>query len=64
MSPTFTAPICELVEGEVENLEEPVAPQNPSACRTLSAIPEFGISDRVSYISTGGGACLEFLEGK
>lgn len=31
---------------------------------TLAAIAKFGISDRVSYISTGGGAFLEFLEGK
>jgi len=31
---------------------------------TLAAIDKFGISDRVSYISTGGGAFLEFLEGK
>ena len=31
---------------------------------TLAAIAEFGITDRVSYISTGGGAFLEFLEGK
>jgi phosphoglycerate kinase len=31
---------------------------------TLAAIDQFGIADRVSYISTGGGAFLEFLEGK
>src|SRR5690606_31403472 len=31
---------------------------------TLAAIEQFGIADDVSYISTGGGAFLEFLEGK
>jgi phosphoglycerate kinase len=31
---------------------------------TLAAIEQFGIGDRVSYISTGGGAFLEFVEGK
>ena len=31
---------------------------------TLAAVEQFGISERVSYISTGGGAFLEFLEGK
>lgn len=31
---------------------------------TLAAIASFGISDKVGYISTGGGAFLEFLEGK
>ncbi len=31
---------------------------------TLSAIDLFGISDKISYISTGGGAFLEFVEGK
>jgi phosphoglycerate kinase len=31
---------------------------------TLAAIAKFGITDDVSYISTGGGAFLEFLEGK
>lgn len=31
---------------------------------TLAAVEQFGIGDRVSYISTGGGAFLEFLEGK
>lgn len=31
---------------------------------TLAAIAKFGISDHVDYISTGGGAFLEFLEGQ
>ena len=31
---------------------------------TLAAISKYGISDQISYISTGGGAFLEFLEGK
>ncbi len=31
---------------------------------TLAAIAKYHIGDRVSYISTGGGAFLEFLEGK
>ncbi|VVE39984.1 phosphoglycerate kinase [Pandoraea soli] len=31
---------------------------------TLAAIAKYGIADQVSYISTGGGAFLEFLEGK
>jgi len=31
---------------------------------TLAAIAKFGVTDRVSYISTGGGAFLEFLEGR
>ncbi|MFM7462025.1 MAG: phosphoglycerate kinase [Burkholderiales bacterium] len=31
---------------------------------TLAAIAKFGITHKVSYISTGGGAFLEFLEGK
>ncbi|MEE9425193.1 MAG: phosphoglycerate kinase [Methylococcales bacterium] len=31
---------------------------------TLAAIELYGISDQVSYMSTGGGAFLEFLEGK
>ncbi len=31
---------------------------------TLAAIDKFGIADQISYISTGGGAFLEFVEGK
>jgi phosphoglycerate kinase len=31
---------------------------------TLAAISKYNIGDQVSYISTGGGAFLEFLEGK
>jgi phosphoglycerate kinase len=31
---------------------------------TLAAIAKFGVTDRISYISTGGGAFLEFLEGR
>lgn len=31
---------------------------------TLAAIEQFGVGDKISYISTGGGAFLEFVEGK
>ena len=31
---------------------------------TLAAIDKYNVSDQISYISTGGGAFLEFLEGK
>jgi phosphoglycerate kinase len=31
---------------------------------TLAAITKFGVEKKISYISTGGGAFLEFLEGK
>lgn len=31
---------------------------------TIAALDKFGVRDRVSYISTGGGAFLEFVEGK
>jgi phosphoglycerate kinase len=31
---------------------------------TLAAVSKYGVADRISYISTGGGAFLEFLEGR
>jgi phosphoglycerate kinase len=31
---------------------------------TLAAVSKYNIEDKISYISTGGGAFLEFLEGK
>ena len=31
---------------------------------TLAAIDKYGVAEQISYISTGGGAFLEFVEGK
>ena len=31
---------------------------------TLAAIDKYGVAENISYISTGGGAFLEFIEGK
>lgn len=31
---------------------------------TIAAVEKYGVAERISYLSTGGGAFLEFLEGK
>ena len=39
-------------------------PQKTHHCLVARYFDQFGIADRVSYISTGGGAFLEYVEGK
>ena len=38
--------------------------ENCAYARQRSAIDKFGLAEKISYISTGGGAFLEFVEGK
>ncbi|TCP11383.1 phosphoglycerate kinase [Crenobacter luteus] len=54
--------------GGTETLAHAIAESNAFSIAgggdTLAAIAKFGVTDKISYISTGGGAFLEFLEGK
>lgn len=54
--------------GGTEALAKAIAESNAFSIAgggdTLAAIAKFGVTDQISYISTGGGAFLEFLEGK
>ncbi len=54
--------------GGTEALAKAIAESNAFSIAgggdTLAAIAKFGVTEQISYISTGGGAFLEFLEGK
>ena len=54
--------------GGTEALSRAIAESNAFSLAgggdTLAAIDKYGIADKVSYISTGGGAFLEYVEGK
>ncbi len=54
--------------GGTQALAEAIAASNAFTIAgggdTLAAIDKYGVGDKISYISTGGGAFLEFLEGK
>jgi phosphoglycerate kinase len=58
--PAFAAGTRRLAEAVAESPAFSIA----GGGDTLAALDQFGLSDRVSYISTGGGAFLEFLEGR
>jgi phosphoglycerate kinase len=55
-------------ENGTRSLAEAIADSNGFSIAgggdTLAAIAKYGLGERIGYISTGGGAFLEFLEGK
>jgi phosphoglycerate kinase len=56
----FSAGTCAVAEA----IERSAAYSIAGGGDTLAAIDQFGVKEGVSYISTGGGAFLEFVEGK
>ena len=56
------------LDARTETLARAIAASNAFSIAgggdTLAAVDKYGIEADVSYISTGGGAFLEFLEGK
>ena len=61
---TFAEGSKALAEAIVEATEKNGAYTLIGGGDTVSAINKFGLADRVSYVSTGGGALLEAIEGK
>ena len=54
----------EVAQAMAEAIERASAYSIAGCGDTLAAIDQFGVTDAISYISTGGGAFLEFVEGK
>ncbi|QBB71978.1 phosphoglycerate kinase [Pseudolysobacter antarcticus] len=54
--------------GGTETLAHAIADSNAFSIAgggdTIAAVEKYGVAEKISYISTGGGAFLEFLEGK
>ena len=58
-----TSPLCR-VNSSAEAIAGSSAFSIAGGGDTLAAIDKYGVAEDISYISTGGGAFLEFVEGK